>query len=82
VLKFFSQLLNACRVSDVRHTAEPLVLECIPFEGKIAVAWLKKCKCQVWMKFQKKWFKYEVKQYILKSTNSLILRGIRKKLPE
>jgi hypothetical protein len=42
----FTQLLNACRVTDVRqieiHTAMPLVPDPIPFEVVIAIANLKK----------------------------------------
>jgi mannosyltransferase OCH1-like enzyme len=45
---YFSQLLNAHRVSDVReieiHTAQPLVLDPSPFEIKIAIAKLKMYK--------------------------------------
>jgi hypothetical protein len=36
---YFSQLLNICRVSDVRqieiHTAEPLVRDLVPFRLKL-----------------------------------------------
>jgi hypothetical protein len=46
--KYFSQLLNVRKVSDVRqremHTAEPLVTESSPSEEEIAVANLKKYK--------------------------------------
>jgi hypothetical protein len=44
----YYQLLNACRVSDVRqieiHTAEPLVPDPSPFEVEIAIAKLKRYK--------------------------------------
>jgi hypothetical protein len=43
---YFSQLLNAHRVSDVRqkeiHTSEPLVPDPSPFEAAVAIANLKK----------------------------------------
>jgi hypothetical protein len=46
--KYFYQLLNVQRVSDVRqveiHTAEPLVPEHSPFEVEIAIAEMKKDK--------------------------------------
>jgi hypothetical protein len=45
---YFSQLLNAHRVSDVRqieiHTAEPLLPDPSPFEVEIAIAKLKRFK--------------------------------------
>jgi hypothetical protein len=46
--KYFSLLLNVHRASDVtrieKHTAEPLVHDLSPFEVKIAIAKLKRCK--------------------------------------
>jgi hypothetical protein len=46
--KYFSQLLNVHRVSDVRqieiHTAEPLIPDPSPFEVEIAIAKLKRYK--------------------------------------
>jgi hypothetical protein len=45
---YFSELLNVCRVSDVRqmgiHIAKPLILDPSPFEFETATADLKKCK--------------------------------------
>jgi hypothetical protein len=48
-----------------------------PFEGEITIAEFKKYKSPVLIKFLQNWFEQEVKHYILRSINSLILFGIR-----
>jgi hypothetical protein len=54
-LKYFSQLLNVHRVSDVRqieiHTAEPLVPDPSSLEVEIAIAKLKNVNLQLLIKF-------------------------------
>jgi hypothetical protein len=76
----YSHLLNVH--SDVRqietHTAEPLVPEPSPFEVQIAVTKLERYKSPGNGNFQQNCCKQEVKQYGLRSINSLILFGIRK----
>jgi hypothetical protein len=46
--KNYSELLNVCRVGDVRqigiHTAEPLIPDPSPFEFETAITDLIKCK--------------------------------------
>jgi hypothetical protein len=79
---YFSQLMNVSSISDVKqieiHTAEPSVPDPSHFEIKITIAKLKYINHQVVIKFQKSWFKQEVKHYCMRSINSLVLFGIRK----
>jgi hypothetical protein len=69
-------------VSDVRqieiHTAEPLVLGPSHLEVEIAIAKLKKYKSPSSDEIPAELFKQEAKYYCLRSTNLLILFGIRK----
>jgi hypothetical protein len=59
--KYFSQLLNVHRVSDVRqieiHTAEPLVPDTSPSEVEIVIAKLKRFTHPVVIKFRQNLFK-------------------------
>jgi hypothetical protein len=69
--KYFSQLLNVHRVSDVRqieiHTAEPLVPDTSPFEVEIAIAKLKRYESPGSDEIPAELIKQEVKYYILRS---------------
>jgi hypothetical protein len=81
---YFSQLLNVHNVSDVKlievHMAQPLV----PGPSRLDVGLLlqswKSINRQAVMKFWQNWFKQEAKYeyYCLRSTNSLILFGVRR----
>jgi hypothetical protein len=68
VENYFSQLLNARKVSGVRliktHRAEPLVRDPRPFEFEIAIAELKYIYFQVVIKFKQKLIKQEVKHSV------------------
>jgi hypothetical protein len=80
--KYFSQLMNVHRVSDVRQieidTAEPLVPDPSFFEVEIAIAKMKRYKSPGSNQISKNLFKQEVKNCGLRSVNSLILFGIMK----
>jgi hypothetical protein len=77
---YFSQLLNAHSVSDVRqmeiHTAEPLVPELSPFKVEIATARLKMHKSPITNQIQAELIQAGGETYVLRSINSLILFGI------
>jgi hypothetical protein len=79
---YFSQLLNVHNVSDVRqievHTAEPLVPGPNRLEVEIAIAKLKKYKSPGSDQIPAELIQAEAKYYCQRSTNSLILSGIRK----
>jgi len=60
------------------HTADSLILEPISLEVEIATEKLKKYKSPGINHLRQNWSKQEVTHYILRSTKSLILFGIRK----
>jgi hypothetical protein len=78
----FSQLLNVHNVSDVRQikvdTAEPLVPGPSRLEVKIAIAKLKKYKSPGSDQIPQELIQAGGEMLLLRSTNSLILFGIRK----
>jgi hypothetical protein len=80
---YFSHLLNVHNVSDVRqievHMVEPLVPGPSRLEVEIAIAKLKKCKSPSSDQIPEKLIQAggEIHNYCLRSTNSLILIGIR-----
>jgi hypothetical protein len=80
--KYFSQLLNLHRVSDVRqkeiHKAELLVPDHSSFEVDIAVTKLKSCKSPGSAQILAELIHQVVKHYGLRSTSSLFVFGIRK----
>jgi hypothetical protein len=78
---YFSQILNAHDVSDVRqrevHMSEPLVPGPSRLEAEIAIPKLKKYKSPGSDQTPVELIQEGVKHHLLHSTNSLILFGIR-----
>ena len=81
--KHFSQLFTVHGVNDVWqtdiHTAEPLVPDPSAFEVELAIEKLKRHKSPVLINSQQKCLRQGVEQFAVRSINSLILFGIRKK---
>jgi len=84
--KYFSHLLNAHEVNDVRqaeiHTEEPLVSEPSTFEVELAIEKLKSHKSPGNDQIPAELIKAGVGQFVVRFINLLFLFGIRRNLPE